>query len=216
MKVIKTMVALAISGCFLTGAANAARNNPSVPPGFGPDANPPGAIPYAKPVFWIDSGSVKQTLSVSGCKKLSEPAKGAPPLTTGNVTFFDDSTFVLYTDWETPVALTGEWSKISSTKTNTFYMTFNTASMVNLITDLEVAGLKQCQTTKPAMTAVKILEPSNLISKNTIVVKVVNNLATGKLTMTAKSQTDPKVAGTFVNGKTTMTLTISGQMYSQP
>jgi len=186
---------------------------------------------YATPKYWIDAGSVKQSLSVSGCKTISAPAKGAPALSTGNVVLFEDpaagaasttGSFVLYAnfvgtdiDLTDFVALTGAWTKVPSSKSDTFYLTFNTASMGLLMDNLETAAFENCKIKKPALTEVKILDPSALISKNTIVMKVSNGIATGSLLIKAKEQSDQKTSNTFTTGSMKMKLTITGQLKAQ-
>lgn len=172
---------------------------------------------YANPQHWIQDASVKQSLTVSGCKTLSMPSKGTT-LTTGNVTLFDDNSFVLYSDWSAkggagPIALTGQWTKLDpdAKSSKTFYLSINTASMTMLLDDLQTVGLANCQTTKPLMTTLDILDPSVLVAKNTIVVKIKNNIATGSLLVKGSEVSDPKgPAGGSVIGKTQMKLTMTG------
>lgn len=172
---------------------------------------------YATPQFWIDGANVKQSLTVSGCKGLSLPAKKTT-LTTGNVTLFDDNSFVLYSDWSAkggagPVALTGQWAQIlpNAKSSKTFYLSINTASMGMLLDDLQTVGLANCQTTKPLMTKLDILDPSVLVAKNTIVMKIKNSIATGSLLVKGSAESDPKgPLAPPVVGKVQLKLTMTG------
>jgi len=183
--------------------------NAQAAPSFGPG--------YANPQFWIEGATVKQSLAISGCKTLKMPSKGTT-LTTGNVTLFDDNSFVLYSDWSAKggsvTALTGQWEQLfpNAKSSKTFYLSINTASMSTLLDDLQVVGLSNCQqTNKPLMTKLDILDPSVLVptKKNTIVVKIKNNIAKGSLVLKGSAVSDPSGASDVV-GKATMTLTMTG------
>lgn len=191
-------------------------------------AAPVFGLGYANPQYWINNAAVKQSLSVSGCKPLNMPAKKTT-LNNGNVTLFDDGSFVWLVDWSaqpqasypaSAVAVTGQWSQLlPDTKTSkTFYLSINTASMTMLLDELQTVGLANCQTTKP-MTTLDILDPSILISpkKNTIVVKIKDSKATGSLTIKGSAKSDPKgPAGGIVVGKTQMKLTMTGLFEAAP
>jgi hypothetical protein len=184
---------------------------------------------YANPQFWINNAAVKQSLSVSGCKPLNMPAKKTT-LNNGNVTLFDDGSFVWLVDWSaqpqasypaSAVAVTGQWSQLlpDTKSSKTFYLSINTASMTMLLDDLQIVGLANCQTTKPLMTKLDILDPSVLVSpkKNTIVVKIKDSKATGSLTIKGSAESDPKgPAGGIVVGKTQMKLTMTGLFEAAP
>lgn len=179
-----------------------------------PTDQPPVFTGYAAPKYWIEGAKVKQSLSVSGCKTVSMPSKGTT-LTTGNVTLFDDNSFVLYSDWSakggTVTALTGQWTQLlpNAKSSKTFYLSINTASMTMLLDNLQTVGLANCQITKPLMTNLNILDPSVLVSKNTIVVKIKNDIATGSLTVKGSEVSNPKGAGDVI-GKAQMKLTMTG------
>ncbi|HSC76844.1 MAG TPA: hypothetical protein VLB90_11485, partial [Pseudomonadales bacterium] len=83
MKKIIIFAAAVLSGA-LTLSAQAA------PPVFGAG--------YANPEFWINNALIKQSLSLTGCKTVSMPAKKTT-LSNGNATLFDDGSFVLLVDW---------------------------------------------------------------------------------------------------------------------
>jgi len=209
---MKNTTILSVAAAMFCGAlsfnAHAVGDEPSDSPDF------PG---YANPEFWIEGAKVKQSLTVSGCKAVSMPSKGTT-LTTGNVTLFDDDSFVLYSDWSAkggagPIALTGQWTELkpNSKSSKTFYLSINTASMGLLLNDLQQVGLTNCQSTKPLMTTLDIVDPSVLVAKNTIVVKIKNNIATGSLLVKGSVVSDPKgPAGGSVIGKTQMKLTMTG------
>lgn len=212
MKKTTIFAAAAICGA-LAFNAQAEGDLPSPSPDF------PG---YANPEFWIEGAKVKQSLSVAGCKSVNMPSKGTT-LTTGNVTLFNDKSFVLYSDWSakggTVTALTGQWTELKpNAKTSkTFYLSINTASMSLLLDNLQQVGLANCQTTKPLMTTLDILDPSVLVAKNTIVVKIKNNIATGSLVVKGSVVSDPKgpAAGSVI-GKTQMKLTMTGFFNAAP
>ena len=83
--------------------------------------------------------------------------------------------------------------------------------MSMLLDDLQVVGLGNCQTTKPLMTKLDIIDPSVLVltKKNTIVVKIKNNIAKGWLVLKGSAVSDPKGAGDVI-GKAQMKLTMTG------
>ena len=91
--------------------------------------------------------------------------------------------------------------------------------MTTLLDDLQTVGLANCQKTKPLMTKLDILDPSILIltKKNTIVVKIKDNKATGSLTIKGSAESDPKgPAGGLIVGKTQMKLTMTGLFEAAP
>ena len=214
MRAIRTLVAVAgISAGFMVSGANAAlppcdaANPTACVPQFGP-------IPaYAAPLAWIDGGVVKQSLAITACKTIKEPAPKTAPATTGNVTLFNDGSFVLYSDWEnapntSQIAVTGQWKQILPNKatSKTLSLSINTATMTMLLDDLETVASGKCSN----ITDLKFLDAANLVKKNTILLKVKNNIATGTLVLAGKEQ--GKVKGKDKTGNFKMTMAISGQL----
>jgi hypothetical protein len=213
MKKITILFAAAALCGALAFDAQANGDTSAPPPSFGAG--------YASPQYWIDGAKVKQSLSVSGCKTLNLPKKGTT-LTTGNLTLFDDNSFVLYQDWSTVpdgqvAAITGQWTELlpAPKSSKTFYLSINTASMTTLLDDIQAVGLANCITTKPLMTKLDILDSSVLVTKNTIVVKIKNNIATGSLLVKGSEVSNPK-GTTDVVGKLQMKLTMTGFFNAAP
>jgi len=209
----KTIVFAAAALCGALAFNAQANGDTSAPsPSFGAG--------YATPWYWIDGAKVKQSLVVSGCKTLNLPTKGTT-LTTGNMTLFDDHSFVLYQDWSTAggsvAALTGQWTQLtpSPASSKTFYLSINTASMTTLLDDIQGVGLANCIKTKPLMTHLDIQDSSVLVTKNTIVVKIKNNIATGSLLVKGKELSNPK-GTTDVAGNLQMKLTMTGFFNADP
>lgn len=161
------------------------------------------AAPYANPKYEISNAVVTEQLAVAGCKTLKKVVKG-------DVTLFEDGSYAMYRyDWPTaPTTLTGSWALVASKSTNTIYLSINNASMGSLFSGLDADGLANCKVKYPAMTYVSIVEPSVLIKKNAIVVKIKNQAATGTLQLTGKQQNDSK--GAPVTGNVSAKITLKG------
>lgn len=159
------------------------------------------AAPYANPVYHMYNASVTQKLNVSGCKALKT-------VTEGDITLYEDGAYqMVRDDWGT--VMTGTWAKVSAKSSNTFYLSINNVSMGNMFGELDAQALSNCKNKYPAMTLVSIIDPTVLIKKNTIVVKIKNSAATGTLQFTGKQQNDSK--GTPVTGNVSLKVTMKGQ-----
>ena len=64
--------------------------------------------------------------------------------------------------------------------------------MDDLFSELETAGLANCQLKYPAMTQLDLLAPTALVKKNTLIVKVKNSAASGTLQVAGKQHNDEK------------------------
>ena len=159
---------------------------------------------YANPVFHIYDATVTQQLNVSGCKALKT-------VTQGDITLYEDGAYqMVRDDWGT--VMTGTWAKVSSKSSNTFYLSINNVSMGNLFSELDTQAKNNCDDKYPAMTYVSIVEPTVLIKKDTIVVKIKNGAAKGTLQFKGKQQNDSKGAP-GVTGNISVKMTLKGQMF---
>lgn len=176
-----------------------------------PDWNQSLNAAYPNPVYTITDAVVTQQLAVSGCKTLKTT-------TSGDITLYDNGSYVLYRDDWSPVALTGAWAEVASKRKNTFYMSFNTPSVLNLFAELDNDATANCQAKYPALTYVSILQPSVLIKKNTIVVKVKNKAAKGTLRLIGKQSNDSKgvAPAAPVVGSVKAKVTLAGTLFVVP
>lgn len=159
------------------------------------------AAPYANPVYHMYDATVTQQLNVSGCK-------GLKTVTQGDITLYEDGSYQMARDdWGT--IMTGSWAKVSAKSSNTFYLSINNVSMGNMFGELDTQALNNCKLKYPSMTNVSILEPTVLIKKDTIVVKIKNSAATGTLQFKGKQQNDSKGVPA-VTGNVSVKVTLKG------
>lgn len=156
---------------------------------------------YANPVYHMYDAAVTQQLNVQGCKPLKT-------VTEGDITLYEDGSYQMARDdWGT--IMTGSWAKVSAKSSDTFYLSINNVSMGNMFSELDAQALNNCKAKYQAMTYVSILEPTVLIKKDTIVVKIKNGAAKGTLQFKGKQQNDSKGAPA-VTGNVSVKVALKG------
>lgn len=158
-----------------------------------PDWNQSLNAAYPNPKYEIYDAVVLQKLTIAGCKPLKM-------VTTGDVTLYDDQSFASFrydVNNNLVDTLTGTWELVNKGSKNTFYMSMNTSSMINLSDELVNTALASPNC--PGVTGIDILQPTVLVKKNFIVGSTKNSLVAGTLQLSGQQQNNLK------SGKVTLT-----------
>lgn len=176
-----------------------------------PDWNQKLNAAYPNAEYTITSAVVTQQLNVSGCKALKTT-------TEGDITLYDDGSYVMYRDDWSPVTLTGSWAEVASKSSNTIYMSINNASMNNLFAEFDADATANCMAKYPALTYVEISQPTALIKKNTLVAKIKNGAVKGTLQLKGKQTNDSKgvAPAPAVVGSVSAKVTLKGTLVPVP
>lgn len=170
-----------------------------------PDFNQPLNAAYPNPLYEMrgaDSSTTK-LLTVTGCKTLKT-------ITKSDATLYDDQSYLLYqydANNNLTNTLTGTWSKVTKGKKETFYMSINTASMVDLLDVMDVDAEATCSAKHPGA-QVTVLEPTVLVKKNSLAGTTKNEVVKGTLQLqgqqTNNFSTKPGKVGLKVTLKGTL------------
>lgn len=138
-----------------------------------PDWKQPLNAAYPKAKYKLVNAELTQSLSVNGCKKLTiKKTKKNPSSTLSSLTLYDNNSYSLYrystggTDGVPATIMSGSWSEVLGKKgSKTIYLSTNTATLGDLFTELEGAGVGNgCQ--------FDVKEPAAKTTKNTVAIKV--------------------------------------------
>lgn len=163
-----------------------------------PDWKQPLNAAYPNLEYTLTHAELTQTFAVQGCKTLSIKKTKTGPSTLNDISLYDNGSFVQYryatgdTSGVPVTTLSGSWSPVAGKSSTTYYLSYNTASLDDLFSELETAGLANCQLKYPAMTQLDLLAPTALVKKNTLIVKVKNSAASGTLQVAGKQHNDEK------------------------
>lgn len=168
-----------------------------------PDWKQPLNAAYPNVQYTWTGAEVTQALAVGRCNPLRIwTPRGVSP-TRNDIALYDNGSYVQFrypTGGGAPVAtMTGEWTKVATSRGATYYLSINSASLLNLFGELQTAGLANCQTRFTGMSTLNLLPATTRIVKNQIITRVVRGttVVAGDLGMVGFQQNNATGLGAF-------------------